>query len=134
MSDEDKNYVEGVIITIDGVDYDDVVNSTSEEAATPTKKSNTMNKRRRARGFKQGNDDFKFSMNCERLEAITGGALSWEQMRDQRKRFNAHFKPSVGKSYTYGPCVVESVSDKTSAGDSSQDVSVQALDKKYNPI
>jgi hypothetical protein len=93
-----------------------------------------MNKRRRARGYKQGNDDFGFSMNCERIDPSQAGGLTWEQMRDQRKRFTAKFRPSVGPSYSYRSCLVTSVKDSTSVGDSSQDVTVMALDKVPNPI
>lgn len=130
------DYIERSSVVIDGKDYDDVVNSIKEESATPTKAANTMNKRKRARGFKQANDTFQVTMNCERIGAGTtiGGPASWDDLRRTRKRVAIMIEPSVGSSYSYAPAVVTNVSDSVSDGDSSQDVTIMALDKKTNPV
>jgi hypothetical protein len=127
------DYIERISLVIDGQDFDDVVNSLKEESATPTKTANTMNKRKRARGFKSGNDTFNLSCNCERIDPASG-VPSWETLRKTRKKFSLVCEPSVGPSYAYGPCRVTNVSDSASDGDSSQDITIMALDKNTNPV
>jgi hypothetical protein len=122
------NYVETIILQINGVDVDDVIVELTEDTDVPTKAVNTMNRARRPKGFKQGNLTFGLSLTVE--ESDNPKMPQWRAMLAQRTPFNIVKKPNVGKNVTWSGCRVTKVSGKNSDGDSGSTVSVMALDRK----
>lgn len=108
-------YVEFILLSLLGRDLDDVVNSVTETLDRPTKPVNTMNRRRTARGFKQGNRSYQLEVNAEQID--DPNLPSWEQLWNDGTYFKLTKCPSVGKSVTWDKCKVTRVQNSNSDGD-----------------
>lgn len=123
-----SDYVQRVTLRALGVDLDDVIVSVSEKDDVPTKVVNTMNKKKTGRGYKQANSNYSLELDAEQINDPT--VPDWHVLKDKRTRFVIVKTPDLGSPVSYIDCVVTSVSDNTSDGDSSRKVSVMALQRK----
>ncbi len=123
----DVEFVERLILRVRGVDLDDCILSVAEKADTPSKYVNTMNKKRRPKGVKQGNSTFGLEIDAERI--ADARIPDWHGLLTSRETIKVVSAPNVGPAVTYTGKVV-SVNDSTSDGDSSRKVSVMCWDRK----
>jgi hypothetical protein len=114
-------YVERVVLRVNGVDLDDVINSVSEESTRPTKAVNTMNKARTVRGFKQGNNMYSLELDAERI--VDPRVPDWHALKDAGTRIGIIVQPNIGDPVSYGGGVITKVHDATSDGESSRKIS-----------
>ncbi len=119
-------FVERLVLRVQGVDLDDVINSVSEKASTPSKYVNTMNKRRRPKGVKQGNSTFSLDIDAERI--VDPRVPDWHALMVNRTTCKVITAPNIGPAVTYTGRVVD-VQDTTSDGDSSRKISFMAWDR-----
>jgi hypothetical protein len=115
-------YVERLVLRVNGVDLDDVINSVSERSTRPTKPVNTMNKERVARGFKQGNNMYSMEIDAERI--VDARVPDWHALKDAGTLITVVSQPNIGPMVTYSGGKITDVSDATSDGDSSRKISV----------
>lgn len=120
-------FVERLILRVDGVDLDDCINSVDESADTPSKYVNTMSKSRRPKGLKQGNSTFGLDVNAERI--VDARIPDWHELLTSRKTIKIVSAPNIGKAITYTGRVT-SVKDSTSDGDSSRKITVMCWDRR----
>ncbi|HLY95202.1 MAG TPA: hypothetical protein VKP14_10170 [Gaiellaceae bacterium] len=123
-------YVEFISLRIGSQALDDVIVDVTESTDTPTKTVNTMNKRRRARGYKQGNTSFGLDVTAEQI--VDPNIPDWETLVANRTEFSITKTPSAGPTVTYSRCRATSAQRKTSDGDGSYTVKVIALEKNPN--
>lgn len=116
------DYVERVVLRVNGVDLDDVILSVSESSDRPTKPVNTMNKARVARGFKQGNNMYGMEIDAERI--VDSRVPDWHALKDAGTKIAIIIQPNIGPMVTYGEGKITKVADATSDGDSSRKISV----------
>lgn len=116
------DYVERVVLRVNGVDLDDVINSVAEKSSRPTKPVNTMNKARTARGFKQGNNMYSMEIDAERI--VDARVPDWHALKDAGSTIAVVVQPNIGPMVTYGGGKITDVSDGTSDGDSTRKISV----------
>lgn len=119
--------VERLILRYNGVDLDDCIVAVNESTDTPTKFINTMNKRRRPRGVKQGNSVFGLDIDAERINDAR--IPDWHELAAKRKTIKVVTIPNVGKAVTYTGRVT-SVKDGTSDGDSSRKITMMCWDRQ----
>lgn len=120
-------FVERLVLRVNGVDLDDCINSVAEKAATPSKYVNTMNKRRRPKGLKQGNSTFGLDIDAERI--VDSRVPDWHELMTSRQTIKVVTAPNIGPAVTYTGRVTD-VSDGTSDGDSSRKITVMCWDRK----
>jgi hypothetical protein len=120
-------FVERLVLRVNGVDLDDVINSVSEKASTPSKYVNTMNKARRPKGLKQGNSTFGLDIDAERI--VDDRVPDWHELMLKRRTCKIVSQPNVGKAVTYTGRVTDVV-DGTSDGDSSRKITFMAWDRR----
>lgn len=116
-----SDYVERVLLRVNGVDLDDVINSVSEKGNRKTTPVNTMNKRRVVRGFKQGNNMYALEIDAERINDPR--IPDWHALKDSGTRISVVLEPSIGKAVTYGGGLITDVTDTTSDGESGRKIS-----------
>ncbi len=121
-------FVERSIVQIKGVDLDDLVLSVSEKASKALKEVNTMNKADVVKGFKKGNSKYMLDLDVERI--VDSRIPDWHVLMQTGERFKITIRYNVGKPVTYDGCMIESVADATSEGDSSRKISVRARTRK----
>lgn len=119
-------YVERMILRVDGVDLDDVINSVEEGGETNGKYVNVMNKRRRPRGIKQGNSTFDLNIEAERIDDPR--IPDWYALMLARKTIQVVTEPNVGAAFTYTGRIV-TVKDTTSDGDSKRSIKMMCWDR-----
>ncbi len=122
------DYVERVVLRVNGVDLDDVINSVSEKSSRPTKAVNTMNKGRTVRGFKQGNNVYSMDIDAERI--VDSRVPDWHALKDAGTRIAVSIVPNIGAAVTYGGGVITEVHDNTSDGESGRKISVMFKTRK----
>lgn len=115
------DFVERLILRVNGVDLDDVIIAVSESSDRPTKPVNTMNKQRVARGFKQGNNMYALEIDAERI--VDSRVPDWHALKDAGTKISVVTQPNIGPMVTYGEGKITSVKDATSDGDSSRKIS-----------
>jgi hypothetical protein len=120
-------FVERLVLRVNGVDLDDCINSVTEEGATPSKYVNTMNKARRPKGVKQGNSTFDLAVNAERIVDAT--IPDWYGLMVNRTTVQIVTAPNIGPAVTYTGRITK-VTDRTSDGDSSRDITVMCWQRK----
>lgn len=121
-------YVERVVLRVNGVDLDDVINSVQEKSSRPTKPVNTMNKRRTVRGFKQGNNMYSLEIDAERINDPR--VPDWHALKDAGARISIIVEPNVGRAVTYSGVAITDVTDGTSDGDSTRKISALCKTRK----
>lgn len=121
-------YVERVVLRVNGVDLDDVINSVSEKSTRPTRAVNTMNRRRTVRGFKQGNNQYSLDIDAERI--VDQRVPDWHALKDSGTRISVIVENNLGIAVTYGGVVITDVTDTTSDGESSRRISAMAKTRK----
>lgn len=119
------DYRQRITMTVFGVDLDDTILSLVEKDSTPTKLVKTMNKRKEARGYKQGNSEYSLDVDAEPIVDPT--IPDWHALKKNRTRFTIARTDDLGVKVIYGQCVVTDVTDSTSDGDSSLKLSILAL-------
>ena len=120
-------YVDSIILRVVGVDLDDVIVKVDEEISRSVKAVNTLNRKRRARGFKRANVIIKLTLEVEQIDDER--APNWHQMLVDGTEFDVIKKPNAGKTVYYTGCTVESISDSNQDGDSSRKISLAVLDR-----
>lgn len=119
----ETEYVERMVLRVQGVDLDDVLLDVKESGETPSKFVNTMNKARRPRGVKQSNTMYKLSISAERIEDPR--VPDWWKLMEDRTTIKIVSVPNVGKAKTY-TAKITSVADDTSDGDSKRAIEAMA--------
>lgn len=127
MADE-VLFVERAVVQVRGVDLDDLIISVSETSTKALKEVNTMNKGDIVKGFKKGNTKYGLSIDAERI--VDDRVPDWFELLRTGERFKIAIRYNVGKAVTYGGCMVESIGDATSEGDSSRKISIKARTRK----
>lgn len=122
------DYVQRITLRAFGKDLDDVIVSCAETDDVPTKPVSTMNKAKEVKGFKQANNQYGLELDAEQINDPT--VPDWHDLKDSRVRFTIVKVPDVGLPITYSGCVVASVKDNTSDGDSGVKVSIMARRRK----
>lgn len=121
-------YCDSIVLEVNGVALDDVIIELTEKSSNNLKVVNTMNRRRRGKGFKAGNDMFSLDLKVEPIEA--DGVPSWHSMKKSRTVFSIRRTKNNGeKPTTWGRCRISDISEGESDGDSTMSVSVLALDR-----
>jgi hypothetical protein len=121
-------FVERSVVQVGGVDLDDLILSVSEKSSKALKEVNTMNKGDVVKGFKKGNSKYMLDIDAERI--VDDRVPDWHAMMQAGTVFKVQIRYNVGKPVTYGDCMVESVSDATSEGDSSRKIAIRARTRK----
>lgn len=121
------NYCDTIALEIDGKVIDDQIIELTETDEVPTKAVNTMNRRRRASGYKSGNRTFSLSL---KVEVASGpDAVDWHGLVSGRKEFTIRRTKSNEEVTTWSRCRATKVDESQSDGDSTGSVSVVALDR-----
>lgn len=122
-------YVDQIILRVDGVDLDDVIVEFTESRKKSTKPVNTMNKKRIAKGYKRGNRHFSGTMKVEEIDDPR--IPDWDELQRTGKKIQVVKKPNVGKPVTFIDFVVgDDLSDNYSDGDSGRTLSWNSLDRR----
>jgi len=124
----DVLFVERAVVQVAGVDLDDLILEVAETSSKALKEVNTMNKGDVVKGFKRGNSKYSLSLKAERI--VDSRVPDWHDLMQKGIKFKVVLRYNVGKAVTYGDCMVESVGDSTSEGDSSRSVSIRARTRK----
>lgn len=121
-------FVERSVVQVKGVDLDDLILSVSETSSKQLKEVNTMNKGDVVKGFKKGNSKYALSIDAERI--VDARVPDWHALMQSGEIFKITIRYNVGRAVTYGGCMIESVSDATSEGDSSRKIAIKARTRK----
>ena len=121
-------FVERSIVQVAGVDLDDLILSVSEKSSKALKEVNTMNKGDVVKGFKKGNSKYMLDIDAERI--VDDRVPDWHGLMQRGDRFKITIRYNVGKPVSYGGCMVESIGDATSEGDSSRKIAIRARTRK----
>ncbi len=113
---------------VKGVDLDDLILSVSESSSKMLKEVNTMNKGDVVKGFKKGNSKYSLNLDAERI--VDARVPDWHELMQTGEIFKVTIRYNVGRPVTYGGCMIESVSDSTSEGDSSRKIAIKARTRK----
>jgi len=124
----DVQFVERSVVQVKGVDLDDLILSVSETSSKALKEVNTMNKGDVVKGFKKGNSKYMLNIDAERI--VDSRVPDWHDLMQRGEIFKITIRYNVGKPVTYGGCMIESVSDSTSEGDSSRRIAIKARTRK----
>lgn len=120
-------YVDSITLEIDGTKLDDVIVELSEKNERSVKAVNTLSRRRRAKGFKRGNNMYSLDLKVEPVD--DDRVPSWHKLKEAGTLFSIRRTKNTGAVTTWSNCTVSSVSETESDGDSSMSVSVQALNR-----
>lgn len=123
-----SEYVERVVLRVNGVDLDDVILEVDEDSNRPTKPVNTMNKARTVRGFKQGNNMYSLTIKAERI--VDSRIPDWHALKDAGTKIGVIVEPNVGNAVSYGGVLITSVKDTTTDGDSTRTITAVAKTRK----
>lgn len=124
----DVLFVERAVVQVKGVDLDDLILEVSENSSKALKEVNTMNKADVVKGFKRGNSKYALSIKAERI--VDDRVPDWHVLMQTGEKFKISIRYNVGKPVTYDGCMVESVGDTTSEGDSARNISIRARTRK----
>jgi hypothetical protein len=122
------DYVERLVLRVNGVDLDDVINSVTETSERTTTPVNTMNKRRTARGFKQKNNMYSLEIDAERI--VDPRVPDWHALKDAGANISVVTEPNIGPMVTYSGGKITRVVDGTSDGESSRRISAVFTTRK----
>ncbi len=121
-------FVERSVVQVNGIDLDDLILSVAEKSAKQLKPVNTMNKGDVIKGFKKGNTRYSLDIDAERI--VDARVPDWHALMAAGTKLKIVIRYNVGKPVTYDGCMIESVSDSTSEGDSSRKLSIMARTRK----
>ncbi len=121
-------FVERSVVQVKGVDLDDLILSVSETSSKMLKEVNTMNKGDVVKGFKRGNSKYSLAIDAERI--VDSRVPDWHVLMQTGERFKITLRYNVGRPVTYDGCMIESVADSTSEGDSSRKIAIKARTRK----
>lgn len=120
-------FVERYIVQVKGVDLDDLIISVDESSTRKSNFVHTMNKARRPKGIKQGNNEWKLTMKAEPI--VDSRIPDWHELKNSGEVVKASIRPNVGKARTYTGKITE-VSESGSDGDSSLTITMMAYNRR----
>lgn len=123
----DPVFIERSVVQVNGVDLDDLILSVAEKSTRASKYVNTMNKARKPKGIKQGNNNWHLDIDAERI--VDSRIPDWHGLKDAGTIVKIQIRYNVGRPVTYRGKVVD-ISESTSDGDSSQKLGFMAFDRK----